>query len=67
MKVAYNPKIIKKEREKRGLSQDTLARMVGYEDKSSINKIEKGNVNIPDFRLKKLCTVLHIDYRELLR
>ncbi|TKI35298.1 helix-turn-helix transcriptional regulator, partial [Bacillus cereus] len=35
------PKIIKKEREKRGLSQDTLARMVGYEDKSSINKIEK--------------------------
>ncbi|MGH1093264.1 helix-turn-helix domain-containing protein [Bacillus mycoides] len=66
MKISYNPNIIKRKREERGLSQENLAKMVGYEDRSSINKIEKGIVNIPDFRLKKICSVLHIEYAELL-
>ncbi|EMA6344847.1 MULTISPECIES: helix-turn-helix domain-containing protein [Bacillus cereus group] len=67
MTISYNPRIIKEKRERKGLSQERLAKLVGYEDRSSINKIEKGNVNIPDFRLKRICSVLHIDYAELLK
>ncbi|MGN4448194.1 helix-turn-helix domain-containing protein [Bacillus cereus group sp. MYBK79-1] len=67
MKISYNPHIIRRHRESKGFSQETLAKMVGYEDRSSINKIEKGTVNIPDFRLKKICDVLHIEYGDLFK
>lgn len=37
---------IKYYRELRGLSQDSLAKMVGYNDRSSIAKIEAGQVDL---------------------
>lgn len=40
-------KKIKLRREELGLSQDDLARMLGYKHKSSINKIELGAADVP--------------------
>jgi transcriptional regulator with XRE-family HTH domain len=40
-------KKIKQRREELGLSQDELARMLGYKHKSSINKIELGAADAP--------------------
>lgn len=40
-------KKIKQRREELGLSQDELARMLGYKHKSSINKIELGAADVP--------------------
>lgn len=40
-------KKIKLRREELGLSQDELARMLGYKHKSSINKIELGAADVP--------------------
>lgn len=38
---------IKQRREALGLSQEELARMLGYKHKSSINKIELGQADVP--------------------
>ena len=38
---------IKKRREKLGLSQEDLAKILGYKHKSSINKIELGAADVP--------------------
>lgn len=38
---------IKKRREELGLSQEDLAKMLGYKHKSSINKIELGAADVP--------------------
>lgn len=38
---------IKRFRKEKGLSQEELARMTGYTDRSSIAKIEKGDVDLP--------------------
>lgn len=40
-------KKIKTRREQLGLSQDDLAKMLGYKHKSSINKIELGAADVP--------------------
>lgn len=40
-------KNIKELREEKGLSQDELAKMTGYTNRSSITKIEKGEVDLP--------------------
>lgn len=40
-------KKIKQRRKELGLSQDELARMLGYKHKSSINKIELGAADVP--------------------
>lgn len=40
-------KKIKTRREQLGLSQDELAKMLGYKHKSSINKIELGAADVP--------------------
>lgn len=38
---------IRQRREELGLSQEELARMLGYKHKSSINKIETGGADVP--------------------
>ena len=38
---------IKKRREELGLSQEDLAKILGYKHKSSINKIELGAADVP--------------------
>ena len=42
---------IKKRREELGLTQDELAEITGYKDRSSINKIEKGGNKLPQSKI----------------
>lgn len=46
-------------RKKLGLSQDKLAEMVGYSERSSIAKIESGNVDLPASKIKALAKALN--------
>lgn len=52
---------IKKERERLGLSQAELGRLVGYSSRSTINKIEKGERDIPRDRVAKFAQVLDVN------
>lgn len=45
-------------RKLRGFTQDELARAVGYTSRSSINKIEKGLVDIPQSKLTEIADTL---------
>ena len=45
-------------RKSHGLTQDNLAKMVGYTSRSSINKIEKGLVDIPQSKLTEIADAL---------
>lgn len=50
---------IKKAREARGMSQDELARLVGFKSRSSINKIELGVNDITQSKLLAIANALH--------
>ena len=52
------------EREK-GLSQDTLAKLTGYTDRSSITKIEKGQVDLQQSKIELFAKALGTTSREL--
>lgn len=43
---------IKRLREEKGLSQDALAKLTGYTDRSSITKIEKGLVDLQQSKIE---------------
>mgnify|MGYP000299656556 CR=1 FL=1 len=45
---------IKKRREELGLSQEDLAKILGYKHKSSINKIELGAADVPRAKFRPL-------------
>lgn len=51
-------KKIKLRREELGLSQDDLARMLGYKHKSSINKIELGAADVPRVKVPAFAKAL---------
>ena len=57
---------IKLRRKALGLSQEDLAKKVGYTDRSSIAKIETGAVDISLGTLKKLASALDTTVIELL-
>ena len=44
-------KRIRARREELGISQEELARRMGYKSRSSINKIEKGENDIPQSKI----------------
>ena len=46
-------------RKSRGLTQDALAQIVGYTSRSTINKIEKGLVDIPQSKITDIAEALH--------
>ena len=50
--------IIKRRRKELGLTQSELAKMLGYQDKSSISKIEKGQSDIYVSDVKKFAKAL---------
>ena len=50
---------IKELRKKAGLSQDQLAKMVGYTSRSTINKIEKGLIDLPQSKIAELASALN--------
>ena len=49
---------IKERREAVGLSQEELARKLGYKNRSSINKIEMGINDIPQSKIKAFANAL---------
>ena len=51
---------LKRLRIARGFSQNELARMVGYTNRSSINKIEVGRSGIPSDKVNELAKVLGV-------
>lgn len=57
---------IRKIRRYRGLSQRELAEAVGYATKSSMNKIEAGEVAVPIPRLTKIAEVLRVPVQTFL-
>ncbi len=46
-------------RENMNMSQETLAKLLGYKSKSSINKMESGINDIPQSTLKRIAEILH--------
>lgn len=57
---------IKRIREERGMSQDELARLVGFKSRSSINKIELGINDITQSKLVAIANALHVSPSELM-
>lgn len=49
---------IKKRREELGLSQDALAKMVGYTNRSTIARIEHGDIDLPQSMIAKFAKAL---------
>lgn len=57
--------LIKRKREELGLSQEELARILGYKHKSSINKIELGLVDVPRAKVSAFAKALGMSAAEL--
>lgn len=57
---------IKRIREERGMSQDELARLVGFKSRSSINKIEMGVNDITQSKLVAIANALRVTPSELM-
>ena len=51
---------IRARREELGMSQDELARMVGYKWRSSINKIELGGQRLPQKKIVEIARALRV-------
>ena len=49
---------VKLERERQGLSQESLAKKMGLKDRSSISKIEKSGNDITLYQIEKICDAL---------
>jgi len=58
--------IIKTLREERGMTQETLAELMGYSHKSSINKIELGKADLPQSKLVAFAKIFGVTPCELL-
>lgn len=59
MRVIYTN--IKNRRKELGLSQEELARLIGYTDRSSISKIEKGKVDLSIDTINAFAKALDIE------
>ena len=57
---------IKRLRTEKGLTQDELAKLLGYSSRSTINKIESNINTISYDKLKKLVEIFNIDMNELI-
>lgn len=58
-------KNIKQLREEKGMSQENLAKLTGYTDRSSIAKIEKGQVDLQQSKIELFAKALETTSREL--
>lgn len=59
--------LIKKYREERELSQEELAKLLGYKSRSTIQKIESGEREVPRKMIARLSIVLNVSPLELLK
>lgn len=57
---------IKKLRREKGLSQDELAKMTGYSDRSAVSKIEAGKVDLPLIKVRIFAKALGVDPLDLM-
>ena len=57
---------IKMYRKEKNMTQDELARRMGYTDRSSIAKIENGTVDLPISKIVQLAEVFGVDPGELM-
>ena len=57
---------IREQRERLGLSQDELARLVGYTSRTSIAKIEAGKIDLPQSKVEAFAHALHMTPAALL-
>ena len=62
----HTGEIIRTLREKQGMSQEALASLLGYRDRSSIAKIEAGKVNLAQSKLTALCRIFDVQIHDLL-
>ncbi len=53
---------IQKYRNLRGMSQEQLAELVGYKDRTSIAKIEAGNVDLSNSKIRKFAEAFEKEY-----
>lgn len=58
--------MIKKRREQLGMSQDELAKKMGYKSRSSINKMELGLQDVPQRKVKDFAKALSVSISYLL-
>lgn len=58
--LTYVGKLIKTKRKEKHLTQEQLAKLVGYTCLDSISKIERGCVDIPANKISALCKALDI-------
>ena len=59
-------KNIKSRRTELKMSQDTLAELTGYKDRSSIAKIEKGEVDLAESKIREFAKALNLSPQELM-
>lgn len=57
---------IKNRRQELGMSQETLARKVGYTNRSTITRIEKGEIDLPIGKVIDFARALHTTPGELM-
>ena len=57
---------IAKYREEKGLSQEELAHLLGYKSRSTINKIETGQRDVPRKMIAQLSIVLNVNSLDIL-
>lgn len=57
---------IKKRREQLGLTQEQLAKKMGYKSKSTINKVELGINDVPQRNIIKFAHALNVDVNYLM-
>lgn len=57
---------IKKLRIEKKITQDELARLVGYTSRSTINKIEKGKIDIPQSKILEFAKIFDVSPIELM-
>jgi repressor LexA len=53
-------------RQEKGLSQEELAHLLGYKSRSTINKIEKGERDVPRKMVAQLSIVLNVSPLDIL-
>lgn len=58
--------LIKRKRQLLDMSQEELAHKVGYKARTSVNKIEKGNCDIPPQKIKAFASALNCDVEDLI-
>ena len=52
---------IRKYRSELGMTQDELAKLTGYTDRSSIAKIERGDIDLPQSKIMLFASALNVD------